>query len=478
MAGSRSLSMIDTTFLTIENNDTPMHVASLMIVSPPPGGAEGFAHTLVEGLRDRDRLVEPFNLIVATGPLRRLVPALTPAKEVDLTYHVRHTSLPQPGGERELGELVSHLHGTVLDRSRPLWTCHVIEGLSEGRVAIYTKIHHALTNGVRGIRMTAAAAGSSPEDRWGGIWQTRPRRSTRRREQAARNLLTIPTAIPRMISEGASIAVAATAFLPRSNVEPARLAFTGPRSKLNGRVTGARCVATHQIDLARLRAISIAADASLNDVFLAVCSTAIRRHLLDSDDLPGRSLIAGVPVKVDDEYGQRRNSAGYAMAFLGTDIEDPLERLAAIKTSMLAVKRQLAPMTPQARLRFLTAMSAPGMGVLLTGMGSLLPPPMNVTISNVPGPKEPLYMNGGHVDALYPVSIPFQGQALNVTCVSYVDHLDIGFTGGRDSLPHLQRLAGYTADAVAELEQALHIRLAKPRRQASRSARGGMPKQT
>ena len=191
----------------------------------------------------------------------------------------------------------------------------------------------------------------------------------------------------------------------------ARSAFTGPRSKLNGRVTGARCVATHQIDLARLRAISIAADASLNDVFLAVCSTAIRRHLLDSDDLPGRSLIAGVPVKVDDEYGQRRNSAGYAMAFLGTDIEDPLERLAAIKTSMLAVKRQLAPMTPQARLRFLTAMSAPGMGVLLTGMGSLLPPPMNVTISNVPGPKEPLYMNGGHVDALYPVSIPFQGQA-------------------------------------------------------------------
>ena len=227
MAGSRSLSMIDTTFLTIENNDTPMHVASLMIVSPPPGGAEGFAHTLVEGLRDRDRLVEPFNLIVATGPLRRLVPALTPAKEVDLTYHVRHTSLPQPGGERELGELVSHLHGTVLDRSRPLWTCHVIEGLSEGRVAIYTKIHHALTNECRGIRMTAAAAGSSPEDRWGGIWQTRPRRSTRRREQAARNLLTIPTAIPRMISEGASIAVAATAFLPRSNVEPGAVGIHG-----------------------------------------------------------------------------------------------------------------------------------------------------------------------------------------------------------------------------------------------------------
>lgn len=461
MTARRSLSLIDSTFLAIENNDTPMHVASLMIVSPPIGGADGFAQSLVEGLRNRDRLVEPFNLILATGPLRRLRPALTPAEEVDMTYHVRHTSLPQPGGERELGELVSHLHATVLDRARPLWTCHVIEGLTDGRVAVYTKMHHALTDGVKGIRMTAAAAGSSPEDQWGGIWQATPKRSkrsTRRREPTARNWRTLPAAIPSMVAEGASVAVAARSYLPRPGVEAALLPFAGPPSKLNGKVTGARRVATHQIDLARLRAISTAADASLNDVFLAVCGTAIRRHLLDSDDLPERSLVAGVPIKVDDESGQRHNSAGYAMASLGTDIDDPLDRLAAIRTSMLAVKRQLASMTPEVRLRFLTAMSAPGMGVLLSGMGNVLPPPMNVTISNVPGPKAPLYMNGGHVDALYPVSIPFQGQALNVTCISYVGHLNIGFTGGRDSLPHLQRLAGYTADAVDELGKALQLK--------------------
>ncbi len=461
MSNRRPLSLIDATFLRIESIETPMHVASLMVVAPPAKGAKTFAREIVARFRQPEGIVSPFDMKLATGPRSHIAPALVPAGDIDLTYHVRHTRLPAPSGERELGELVSHLHGTLLDRSRPLWTCHVIEGLQGGRVAIYSKVHHALFDGVKGIRLTTAAAATAPGGEWSAPWYLDRTRSPRNSATPRRSPLALPAAIPGAVantaSDALSLAAASTSYLRRPGTEPVRVPFEAPRSKLNGPVTAARRVATQSLDLDRVRAIGHAADASVNDVFLAVCASAIRRHLADSDDLPGRPLIAGVPINIADETGKKANSSGFSLASLATDLDDPLERLATIKASMAAVKQQLARVNPRARLAFLTATFAPAMGVIMAGVGSAMPPPMNVTISNVPGPRKPIYINGGEVEALYPVSIPFQGQALNITCISYDGHLDIGFTGSRDSLPHLQRLALHTKDALEELECALGI---------------------
>jgi WS/DGAT/MGAT family acyltransferase len=214
-------------------------------------------------------------------------------------------------------------------------------------------------------------------------------------------------------------------------------------------------VATQQLQLARVQEVAHRANVSVNDVFLAICASALRRHMLDAGRLPDRSLIAGVPVSLREPGETGGNAVGFVWATLGTDLVGPRERLNAIHASMRAAKDHLRRMPAPARRLFTTMTMAPAIGVLLSGQAPHLPPPMNVTISNVPGPARPLYLNGARLAGFYPVSVPFQGQALNITCVTYNGQFNIGFTGSRDNLPHLQRLAAYSREALEELEATL-----------------------
>lgn len=452
------MSVLDSTFLTIESAETPMHVGALQIFQIPPGASETFVRDLVTSFRSPGPLRDPFGIKLAGGRLGRIAPSIVSDDNIDLTYHIRHTALPAPGGERELGELISHLHTVMLDRARPLWTCHVIDGLENNRFAVYTKMHHAMTDGVGAMRIVADALSADPDGPSCAPWHVQPaereKRSTSKPPGSGfESLIGAGAALGRM---GRSLGRGIAGLSRKSGEEPVRLPFESTAAPaLNTRVTAARRVATQQLELKRILAVGDRTDTSVNDVFLAICSAALRRHLLDSNLLPSKPLIAGVPVSLREPGEDGGNEVGMAFANLATDVADPVERLKAIHASMKAWKDELSSMEPSARKVLTFSMMGPTIGVLASGFADRVRPPMNVTISNVPGPRNTMYLRGARLEAIYPVSVTFQGLALNITCVTYDGQFNIGFTGGRDALPRLQRIAVYTGEALQELEDAL-----------------------
>jgi diacylglycerol O-acyltransferase len=450
---TKRLSTSDAAFLNIESRDTPMHIAGLQIYTIPEGAPADFIKNIVHRFRTVSSVGHPFNLVLNKSLLSSLAPTMTESNNIDLDYHVRHSALPDPGGQRELGELVSHLHSQLLDRSRPLWTCHVIEGLEGNQFAIYSKMHHALADGISAMRLHERSLAKSPDGNWFPAWEKHDVVAKASRKPKAKvaklKLLEWP-------------AVMNHAFKPMfqrvTGTEPVLRPFEAPHSVLNGKVTGARRVATQQLDLARIKAVAKIAGGSVNDVFLAICSSAIRRHLQSQGALPDTSLIAGVPVSIREENDVTTgNAIGFLWTVMGTDIANTRDRYHAIQASMEASKNHLKSIPQQARLPFTFLTFAPAAAYLVSGLGAKVRPPMNLTISNVPGPAHTLYLNGARLEASYPISIPTQGQALNITGVSYDGMLNVGFTGSRDNLPSLQKMAIYSGEALEELEREFGI---------------------
>lgn len=447
----KSLSLVDASFLNVETRDTPMHVASLQIFKLPMNADQNFVKSVVESYRSRSPDVSPWNSRVKKSLVSKWLPSFEEDTNIDMHYHVRHTCLPHPGGERELGELVSHLHGQQLDRSRPLWTCHIIEGLDNKRFAIYTKIHHALTDGIRGIHLATRCLAKTPDGQWTAPWhwENVSSRKHLRQDNPAAKLSVSPADVikhlPSVINPN----------FRRSGAKVS-LPFSAPRTVLNTPITAARRVATQSLEIARIKSISERIGVSTNDVFLSLCSAALRRHLLSIDALPAEALIAGVPVSLREPGNtSQANAVGFFWANLATDARNAIERTLAIHASMTASKTHLQGLPRAFRSPYTIATMSPMIAVLMSGLGGKLPPPMNTTISNVPGPAKRLYLNGAELDAVYPLSIPFQGQGLNITCINYAGQMNVSFVGSRDKLPHLQHLAVYLSEALEELEGAV-----------------------
>jgi WS/DGAT/MGAT family acyltransferase len=240
--------------------------------------------------------------------------------------------------------------------------------------------------------------------------------------------------------------------------------FTGPISKINHRVTGQRRFATQHYQLDRLKELTRVSGASLNDIVLYLCGTALRRFLLEQDDLPDSSLTAGIPVNIraaDDQGTGTRIS--FMIASLATNEADPLSRLQSIKSSTRRAKEHLQKLPKSALNQYTMLLMSPYILQLMSGLGGRMRPVFNVTISNVPGPQETLYYEGAKLEAMYPVSLIAHGGALNITCLSYAGSLNFGFTGCRDTLPSMQKLAVYTGEALDELEALILPPKTKPK---------------
>ncbi|MCA9716264.1 MAG: wax ester/triacylglycerol synthase family O-acyltransferase [Myxococcales bacterium] len=459
----KNLNALDASWLLVESRDTPMHIGSLAILSPPDDAPSDFIQRVVATFRDSRAFARPWNQKLRGGLLGAALPAWVEDHDIDMDYHFRHSALPRPGGERELGVLVSRLHSHQLDLNRPPWEVHFIEGLAGGRFALYTKMHHSLSDGVSGARLLSRAYSTDPEARRiPPPWSVPPPQ----RKPAPK---LIDRAPPRALLEqlrasGQSSAAVLRAVrrmaLGSRDSEPHLTApFSAPRSAVNARVrSGARRFATQQYALARIKGLARAAGCTLNDVVLYVCATAIRRFLKESNQLPGAPLTAGIPVDVrpaDDQSSG--NALSMMIASLATDVADPLGRLEAIKTSTREAKEHLQSMPRSALTPYMMMIMAPYMLQIMSGLGGRTRPVFNVIISNVAGPREPLYFNGARLEALYPVSLVVHGGVLNITCVSYAGTLNFGFTGCRDSLPHMQRLAVYAGEALDELGACLEL---------------------
>ncbi|MTD43750.1 wax ester/triacylglycerol synthase family O-acyltransferase [Conexibacter sp. W3-3-2] len=466
----RQVSPLDAAWLMLESRDTPMHVAGLFEFSLPQDAPADYLANEVAAMRAARSIPPPWNLRLFDGPIvGTRLPLMQDDRDLDAEYHVRHSALPHPGGQRELGALVSRLHSHPLDLRRPLWEVHVIEGLEHDRFALYMKMHHSIIDGVSGMRMIMRAFSPDPTETEMAPFWTVPAGTRRRRESTT-------SALGRLTDRARSSATGVTG-LGRAGLALARASIGGQDlqapyrtvgSVLDGRLAGQRRLATQQYDLARVKALASTADCSLNDIVLYLCGTALRRYLSEHSQLPPRSLTAGIPVSLRDASDESLGGTAIAImvATLGTNIADPGARLAAICASTTEAKRHLKNLPAPARPYYTLLVNGPWITGLLAGLGGSAPVPFNVAISNVPGPPETLYFNRARLEAVHPMSLLLHGNALNITCVSYAGTLNFGFTGARDSLPHLQRLAVYTGQALEELEAVI-----SPSTRTSRRAR-------
>ncbi len=472
----KQLSPLEAAWLLLESRDTPMHVGGLFEFTPPEDAGPDFLGETLARMREQRTVAAPWNLKLVEGPLLGpRLPLMREQREVDLDYHVRHSALPHPGGQRELGVLVSRLHSNQLDLHRPLWELNLIEGLDGDRFAIYIKMHHALIDGVSGIRLALRTLSPDPDQRETPAFWTvgsGPRAGSDRDAGAGGN------PIDRLLGTALSGAGAAIG-LGRAGVElglasveggPLSAPYTAPDSALGGRLGGQRRFATQQYELDLIRELAAAADCTLNDVVLYLCSAALRRYLGEHGRIPDRSLTAGIPVNLREAGDESTGTAiGMLVAELGTDIADSRARIEAIKSSTAEAKRHQRELPPEARTPYTLLLNGPYIAALIAGLGGHAPIPFNVAISNVPGPTEPLYFNGARLDALFPLSLLTHGNALNITCLSYAGTLNFGFTGARDTLPHLQRLAVYMGDSLEEVT----AELLPKRKRRGRATKGG-----
>lgn len=444
----KALSPADQLFLWIEKRQQPMHVAGLQLFQFPPDVGPRYIRDLVEHLRTFKEPEAPFN--------QRLVSRFgqyfwTPDDQFDLEHHFRHRALPKPGRIRELLAYVSAAHSNLMDRERPLWEVHLIEGVQGKRFALYTKVHHALFDGISAMRMGSRALSADSELRQvPPIWAV-PRV---RRSSGLANPVAVASGVgqqlatlPRVFSEIFKVS-------RKSTRDPNFVSFfQAPPSLLNSRITGSRRFAAQSYSKERFQAVAKATHSTLNDVVLAVCGSALRNYLISQQALPDRPLIAMVPVSLRRDDSAEGNQIAMILANLGTHIADPAHRLSVVKASVQEAKQRYKAMSPAEILNYTALMMAPAGINLMTGLASGLRA-FNVIISNVPGPKEPLYWNGARLMGQYPVSIPVDQVALNITLTSYVDQLEFGLTACRRTLPSMQRLLDYLEYGLHELEVA------------------------
>ena len=460
----------DAMFLWAETPETMMHVASLMPFTPPADAGPTYLRDVLDEARE-EPVLSPWNMKL-THPflLRHPLQAWVEDEDFDFDYHVRRSALASPGDERELGILVSRLHSHQLDFTRPPWELHVIEGLEGGRFALYTKVHHALVDGFTAVKILGRSLSEDPDSKGKFFFSLDPPKRSKPPKQSA-SLVRAVSGTATGVAKGALGAVGSAAGVAKAvaKLELSRGeehknlkgGWSAPDSILNQRTSRTRRFATQQFDTSRFKTIAKASGGTLNDVVMAVCGGGLRAYLDELGELPQKPLVAFVPVNIregGDEGGG--NKVAVLMASMGTDVEDPVRRLEAVIDSTSQAKSQMAGLGQLPALAYSGYLLAPSLAQTLAaiaGVKNPLPTTFNLVLSNVPGPKKALYLRGSRLEAVYPVSIPAHGMALNITLETYADTMNFGFIGDREAVPHLQRLAVYTGEALTALERGLGL---------------------
>ena len=437
----------DATWLLLETADTPMHVGVLAIFRKPRNAAPDYLRKLAERMRGFKVSEAPWNMRLSGDGVTAVVPRLVAARDVDLNYHFQHAALPEPGGERELGIMVSRLHSPALDRNRPLWEFHLIEGLERDRFAFYVKIHHALVSFLDCVpTVLSMLSDTARKHNMPPLWARSLRGSAgsehRQADGAMASLASLGRAgfdlLRTVASPGRS-----SVLLPRG----------APRSTLNRVINQQRRFATQQFEQARIERLAAAMSCTVNEILTYLCGTSLRRFFKEYNALPDDSLVGLIPVSLRERSSQNTaNAIAGIRVELGTHIGDPLARLAAVRASIQKVRDDRNSLPEEAATAYVLLRATPLFASQLPAVGRFVPPVFNLKISNTEGAAAPMYFDGARLEAIYPISQLLQYAALSIDCVSYAGTLNIGFTGARDTLPHLQRLAVYLGKALAELE--------------------------
>ena len=459
VAVSDRLTGLDSSFLHLERDGTQMHVASTTLFEgPAPPYVEFRDH-----IESRLHLVPRFRQKVRFVPFGQGRPVWVDDPHLNLAYHVRHTSLPEPGSEQQLRVLAARIFSEQLDRSKPLWELWLIEGLKGGRFAIVGKTHHAMVDGVSGVDITTVLfdvekePAESPQalERW--IPRPEPNGAQLLGEallertiyprEIARGLRRIARGPRRALEKAAEMALAAGTF-----------AWTGvaaPRSPFNFDIGTHRRFAWVRASLADMKQVKNELGGTVNDVILAAVAGALGRYLRSrGHPTEGVELRAMVPVSVRtaEQHGALGNQVTAMMATLPVWCEDPKQRMEIVRQSMGDLKE-----SKQAMGASLLTQLADFAPTTIAGQAARLQSRQrffNLVVTNIPGPQFPLYLMGRRMERVFPMVPLAKNQGVCIGIMSYDGQVNFGLIGDYDGMTDLEDLARDLEDSIDELLEA------------------------
>src|SRR3954471_12571745 len=477
----RQLTSLDAQFLALETPRQSGHVGALAILDDSErAGGRLEIDDICELMAERLPLLPPLHWRLAEVPLGLDYPYWIEDPDFDIDFHVRELALPDPGTDAKLAEQVARIIARPLDRSRPLWELYLIHGLEGGGIGMLTKVHHALIDGLSGAEIMAVLFDLAPEGR--ELDDRRAPRSEREPsdlEMLARGLAGIPRYPVRMLRsmprtlpnlvETPFSTIPGTGVVSRvaDRVQRAvsgdgratgRTSLRAPKTSFNGRVSAHRRFTFGQLSLDEVKAVKNLHGATVNDVVVTLCAGAVRRWLIEHDELPEDPLVVQVPVSVrtDEQAGTYGNRIMLMAAPLYTNIADPVQRLLRTHEALDGMKERHRAL-PAGLLQDANHFIPPAVfsraarvtfRLSTSGAGR---PNWNLVISNVPGPQFPLYLAGARLEANYPVSVITDGMGLNITVMSYCGRLDFGIVADRDQMPDLWSMLDRLRDSLEEL---------------------------
>ncbi|MGA2993374.1 wax ester/triacylglycerol synthase family O-acyltransferase [Bradyrhizobium sp.] len=503
MSDARKLSAMDASFLYLETPEMPMHVGSMAIFRLPEGYRGDFFEDFKAMIASRLHIAPILKSRLEKAPLDIDHPSWVEDDQFDIDRHIFRASLPAPRDRATLERIVGWMHAKLLNRARPLWEFYVFEGMKDNEIGLYSKMHHACIDGGAGAALTnmiydltpvpreieppteRAKVGQEPRDiaanlidSYQQLWRQPFDASAAAKgielprsgksdlgsilfdnamfqiENAVKFAGNVPTLL-KSVSE-----VVGKIADPKSR--DSIVGMMSPPTLLNKQISSERSFAGVSIPLSRAKAVAKAAGGKLNDVVLAISSGVVRRYLLERGALPSKSMTAAVPISLREEGNTDSNNQVFGMiCSIATNVEDPKTRLQTIiaqSTKSKEISHPLRALMPQ--VSNVSMLGAPIMVQILallysrSSLSDVLPPTANITVSNVPGPRQTLYAAGAELLHIFPVSISTHGLALNITVQSYRDQLDFGFISGANIIPHVEVLCNTVPEEFAALEAA------------------------
>ena len=473
----KDIPLLDLVSFLIETPDSPTHIGSVQIYAPcGRRSRERIVASVLEGLRAAE-VGSPFDLIPWFAPLS--MPRWARVENIDPHYHVRHVALPAPGNREQLIDLVMDLHTGMLDRSRPCWICYVIDGLEDGRFALYWKVHHAYIDGESAIlRFEASAAHSATDTRVRALWSPLPGAPRDEPTQTK-----APTDLPELaatwLRAGRSASAGLAGMVGRALLQAGGrlerevpLPFSAPFSLFNAPVHATRRLGVGSFVLERVRSLAKSAGVSINDVLLTLVGDALERYAQARHDAPERPLVAACPMSV---RAPGDTSASTQIAAISVKLGEPgahiRERLGQVHASACDAKAEARGVSREGLVAWLALLGGAADAIGKSPLAGHIAPYTNVNVSNVAGPARRCFLAGAELVESYPVSTLAGGTAINITFSSFSGRMDYAVVSDAQAIPDPDVIAAGIDMALAALEQALAPPARAPRKTARRARR-------
>ena len=460
----QKLSFQDAAFFRMESTTRPFHIGVLTVFSKPEDAAPDYLRKL-RGNLAKD-LLQQFPVLkrALADPKDTLTPRWTEV-EPELSHHLRLYALPYPGRMQDLMTVAANAHAPHLDRSAPLWECHLIDGLSRNRFALYMKIHHALVDGATGIRMMGEMMQSEPhKGRRRGLrtQQEDPAagRETEPKQRRSNLLKQLEKQFEDVMKQGKALPEVASEILRmgwnqlRGDADHPPLPFTAPSTILNQPGSALRRLMGVDLPLNSLRAIGHSAGGTINDALIATVGGAVRSYLKEQNALPRSSLTTLLPVSIKSSESASGNTLSMIMCPMATNVTDAKRRLQRIVKVTGGSKARLESMSDAGRQDMMNFIMLPVMALSMTHTTDKFRPQFNVPVSNIMGPREALYLEDARMEAMYPLSLLSDILVTNFTAISYRNKLCVGIIACPDGLNDIDSLGNHLKRAQAELRSA------------------------